>query len=43
MYKDSFIVYIKVDDVYKDIGEDVEVRFDTLNYELDRRLPKGKS
>ena len=48
MYKDSFIVYIKTDDVYKDIAEDVETRFHTSNYELecnpiDRPLPKGKN
>ena len=40
---DSFIVYIKTDDIYKDIAEDVETRFDTSNYELDRPLPKGKN
>ena len=28
----SFIVYIKTDDIYKDIAEDVETRFDTSNY-----------
>ena len=39
----SFIVYIKTDDLYKDIAEDVETRFDTSNYELDRPLPKGKN
>ena len=38
----SFIVYIKTDDNYKDIAEDVETRFDTLNYELNRPLPKEK-
>ena len=26
-----FIVYIKRDDIYKDIAEDVETRFDTSN------------
>ena len=31
MDTDSFIVYTKTDDVYKDIAEDVEARFDTLN------------
>ena len=36
----SFIVYIKADDIYEDIAEDVETRFDTSNYELDRPLPK---
>ena len=34
--KDSFIVQIKTDDIYKNIAEDVETKFDTLNYELDR-------
>ena len=43
METDSFIVYIKTDDINKDIAEDVEIRFDTSNYELDSVLPKGKS
>ena len=43
MNTDSFIVYIKKDDIYKDIVEDVETRFHTSNYELDRPLPKGKN
>ena len=30
---DSLIVYIKTDDIYKDIAEDVEIRFGTSNYE----------
>ena len=38
---DSFIVYIKTDDIYKDIA-DVETRFDTSNYEFDRPLPNEK-
>ena len=29
MDTDSFIVYIKTNDIYKDISEDVETRFDT--------------
>ena len=37
------IVYIKADDIYKDIAEDVETRFDASNYLLDRPLPKGKN
>ena len=41
-YMDTDIVYIKADDTYKDITEDTETTFDTSNYELDRRLPKGK-
>ena len=39
----SFIVYIKTDDIYKDIAENVETRFDTSNYELDRSLSKRKN
>ena len=41
MDTDSFIVYIQTDDIYKNIGEDVETRFDTSNYELERPLLKG--
>ena len=41
--KDSFIVYVKIDDIYKEVAEDVENSFDTSNYELDRPLPKGKN
>ena len=45
---DSFIVHIRTEDIYKDIAEDVETRFDTSHYELecnstDRPLPKGKN
>ena len=43
MDTDSFIVYMKTDDMYKDIAEDVETRFDTSNYELDRILPRGRN
>ena len=42
MDTDSFILYIKTG-LYKDIVEDVETRFDTTNYELDRPLPKEKN
>ena len=42
MDTDSFIVYVKTDDMYKDNAEDVETRFDTSNYELDKPLLKGK-
>ena len=34
---------VYTDDSYKVFAEDVETRFDTLNYELDRSLSKGKS
>ena len=43
MDADSFIVNMKTDDIYKDIAEDVETRFVTSNYELERPLPKGKN
>ena len=43
MNTDSFIVYIKADDIYKGIVEGVEKRFDNSNYELDRQLPRGKN
>ena len=39
---DNFIVYIKTEDIYGEISKDVETKFDTSNYELDRPLPKGK-
>ena len=42
MDTDSFIVYMKTDDIYKDIAKDVDNRFDTSNFELDRPLLKGK-
>ena len=43
MVTGSFLLYIKTDDIYKDIAEDVETIFGTSNYELDRPLPKGKN
>ena len=33
MDTDSFVINIKTNDFYKDIADDVEKRFDTLNYE----------
>ena len=39
----QFHLYIKTDDIYKNIAEEVETRFDTPNYELERPLPKGKN
>ena len=38
-----FTIYIKTDDIYKDIVEDVETKFYTSNYELGRPLSKEKS
>ena len=39
----SLILHVKTDNIYKDISEDVETRFDTSNFEIDRLLPKGKN
>ena len=39
----SKLFYMDTDDIYKDIAEDVQTRFDTSNYELDRALPKAKN
>ena len=33
MDTESFILYIKTDNIYKDIAEDVEATFDTSNQE----------
>ena len=49
MDTDSFILNIKVlmniktEDFYKDISNDVEKRFDTSNYEVNRPLSTGKN
>ena len=43
MNADMFIVHVKAGDIYKGIAEDVETRFDTSNYELERLLPKRKN
>ena len=38
----SFISFIKTEDFYKDIADNVEKRFDTSNYEIDRPFPRKK-
>ena len=48
LYGYSFTVYIKTDDIYRNIAEGVETRFDTSNYQsecnaIDRSLPKVKN
>ena len=42
---DSFVIYIKTEDFYKDISNDVERWFDTSNYDEndERPLPIGKN
>ena len=42
MDTDSFIMNIKTNDFYEDIANDVENRFDTSNYEVNRPLTNGK-
>ena len=43
MDTDSFIMNIKTNDFYNDIANDVENRFDTSNYEVNRPLPMGRN
>ena len=43
MDTDSFVMHIKTNDFYKDIASDVENRFDTSYYEVNRLLPTGKN
>ena len=43
MDTDSFIMSIKTIDFYKDISIDVDKRFDTSNYEINRPLSTGKN
>ena len=40
---DSFIIHIKTKDFYKDITDDVDERFDTSNYAVNRQLPTAKN
>ena len=42
MDTDSFVMNIKTSDFCKDIPNDVEKRFDTSNYEVNRPLPTGE-
>ena len=42
MDTDSFNVYIKTDYTDKKIAEDVEIRFDTSSYQLDKPLHNKK-
>ena len=40
---DSFIIHIKTEDFYEDIGLDFDKLFDTSGYIVDRPLPMGKN
>ena len=39
----AFIIHIKTEDVYEDIADDVEKRFQTSNYEINRPSSIGKN
>ena len=41
MDTDSFIVHVKLEDVYEDHAEDVEIKFYISNYEIKRPLSIG--
>ena len=43
MHTDSFVMNIKTEDLYKDISNDVEKRFDTSDYEVNRPLLARKN
>ena len=43
MDTDSFIMHIKTEDFYEDIAVDVERKYDTSNYTVERPLPMGKN
>ena len=43
MDTDSFVIYIKTDDFYEDIANDVVEWFDTSNYDSNRARPIGKN
>ena len=43
MDTESFIMHIKTEDCYKDIADDVEKKYDTSNYTVERPLPMGKN
>ena len=43
MDTDSLVPFIKTEDFYEDIADDVEKRFDTSDYKVHRPLPTGKN
>ena len=40
---DSFIININTEDVYEDISDDIDKRFDKWSYEVDSPLPTAKN
>ena len=43
MDTESFIINIKTEDFYADMANDIEKRFDTSNYKVNRPLFKGRN
>ena len=43
MDTNNLIMHIKTEDFYKDIADDVEKKYDTSNYTVERPLPIGKN
>ena len=43
MDTESFIIHIETEDVYEYIADDVEKRFDTSRYEVNRPMPTRKN
>ena len=43
MDTDSFVIHINTENVYEDIANDVEKRFDTSYYEINGPLPSRKN
>ena len=43
MDTDGFIINIKTEDFYENTANDIEKRFDTSNYEVNKPLPKDKN
>ena len=43
MDTDSFVIYINIENDYKDIPNDVKKRYDASNYEVNRPLPTEKN
>ena len=43
MDTDSFIFHVEAEDIYEDIANDIEKRFDTSNYKFNRLLLAGKN
>ena len=43
MDTERFDVHVQTDDIYIDLAEDVDARFNTSNFKIDTPLPKQKN